>query len=94
MFGTRTLLALALASLQGAQAYVRSSHVFMLTFLFTTYTLQIDVLNITAPDGSAKASFISYGATATNLWVKDKVRLTFFTSIPLSKGLFKDGQLS
>ncbi|KAH8830474.1 galactose mutarotase-like domain-containing protein [Flagelloscypha sp. PMI_526] len=44
----------------------------MLTFLFTAYTLQIDVLNITAPDGSAKASFISYGATATNLWVKDK----------------------
>ncbi|KAH8105953.1 galactose mutarotase-like protein [Cristinia sonorae] len=29
-------------------------------------------ITITAPDGSAKASFIRYGATTTNFWVKDK----------------------
>ncbi|KAL0949392.1 hypothetical protein HGRIS_009456 [Hohenbuehelia grisea] len=30
------------------------------------------VLNIQSPDGSARATFIPFGATATNFWVKDK----------------------
>ncbi|KAF7355447.1 Galactose mutarotase-like protein [Mycena sanguinolenta] len=29
-------------------------------------------VNITAPDGSAKASIMPFGATTTNFWVKDK----------------------
>ncbi|KAJ7682647.1 galactose mutarotase-like protein [Mycena polygramma] len=29
-------------------------------------------VNLTAPDGSAKANFMPFGATATNFWVKDK----------------------
>lgn len=32
----------------------------------------LEVIKITAPDGSAKANFIPFGATATNFWVKDK----------------------
>ncbi|TDL30003.1 galactose mutarotase-like protein [Rickenella mellea] len=32
----------------------------------------LEVVSIIAPDGSAKANFISFGATATNFWVKDK----------------------
>ncbi|KAF9055529.1 galactose mutarotase-like protein [Hymenopellis radicata] len=32
----------------------------------------LQVVNLTAPDGSARANFIPYGATATNFWVKDK----------------------
>ena len=29
-------------------------------------------MNITAPDGSARASFIAHGAAATSFWVQDK----------------------
>ncbi|PBL02369.1 galactose mutarotase-like protein [Armillaria gallica] len=31
-----------------------------------------EIVNLTAPDGSAMANFIPLGAAATNLWVKDK----------------------
>jgi aldose 1-epimerase len=31
-----------------------------------------DTISISAPDGSVKASFISFGATLTNFWTKDK----------------------
>lgn len=30
-------------------------------------------VHLVAPDGSAKANFIPFGATTTNFWVKDKV---------------------
>ncbi|TDL29404.1 galactose mutarotase-like protein [Rickenella mellea] len=32
----------------------------------------LEVVSIVSPDGSAKANFISFGATAVNFWVKDK----------------------
>ncbi|KAJ7068416.1 galactose mutarotase-like domain-containing protein [Mycena amicta] len=32
----------------------------------------LKTISIAAPDGSIKADFIPFGATATNLWVKDK----------------------
>ncbi|KAJ7283933.1 galactose mutarotase-like protein [Mycena rebaudengoi] len=32
----------------------------------------LQVVKLTAPDGSAKANFLPFGATATNFWVKDK----------------------
>ncbi|KAF9464411.1 galactose mutarotase-like domain-containing protein [Collybia nuda] len=35
-------------------------------------TSLFEVVKLTAPDGSARADFIPYGATATNFWVKDK----------------------
>lgn len=31
-----------------------------------------DVTTISAPDGSITAKFVSFGATMTELWVKDK----------------------
>ncbi|KAL1725027.1 galactose mutarotase-like domain-containing protein [Schizophyllum commune] len=32
----------------------------------------LEAVNITAPDGSARASFIAHGAAATSFWVQDK----------------------
>ena len=37
------------------------------------YSKPFKVISLVAPDGSAKANFIPFGATATNFWVKDKV---------------------
>lgn len=31
-----------------------------------------DITTISAPDGSVTAKFVSFGATMTELWVKDK----------------------
>ena len=36
------------------------------------YTQPFDLTAITAPDGSITAKFVSFGATLTELWVKDK----------------------
>ena len=35
-------------------------------------TQPFDVTTISAPDGSITAKFVSFGATMTELWVKDK----------------------
>ena len=43
------------------------------TLNFVFYSKPFKVLSLVAPDGSAKANFIPFGATATNFWVKDKV---------------------
>lgn len=71
------LLAFALssnaASVQG-QPDVSHSHSLSVEQTLTHRFLQpLQQVHLVAPDGSAKASFIAYGATATNFWVKDKV---------------------
>jgi galactose mutarotase-like enzyme len=39
---------------------------------WNAYIQPFDLTAITAPDGSITAKFVSFGATLTELWVKDK----------------------
>lgn len=48
-----------------------------------------------APDGSARANFIAYGAITTNFWVKDKanpiaLHVCDVFDVSLQKGDFRD----
>ena len=54
-------------------AYVRASCSLSPTPTDDVATCQpFDVTTLEAPDGSITAKFVSYGATMTELWVKDK----------------------
>ncbi|KAI0784444.1 galactose mutarotase-like protein [Abortiporus biennis] len=53
---------------------ILTAFVFVATFLHVSYGVEwpFDITTISAPDGSITAKFVSFGATMTELWVKDK----------------------
>lgn len=70
---------------------------FFLQSLNTCLEQAFDSIHIVAPDASARAAFIPFGATTTNFWVKDKVCLflhcsSVYRKLTLSQqhGVFRD----